>query len=101
MKIPDIRKYCTPALVYFTISMVAIVILFIQNMRDLKSYCLANIECDTYTVILIYIVKVIYVLFWTWLLNLICKSGASWVSWLLVLFPFILFFIILLFFFFV
>ena len=32
------------------------------------------------------------ILFWTWVLNIICKAGYKWVSWLLVLLPFILIF---------
>jgi hypothetical protein len=37
----------------------------------------------------------LYIIFWTWILNLICKSGASVVSWVLVLFPIILMFLII------
>jgi hypothetical protein len=38
----------------------------------------------------IFIVKLLYILFWTWILNLMCKDGHSGISWLLVFLPFIL-----------
>jgi hypothetical protein len=36
-----------------------------------------------------------YILFWTWLLNVICRGGATPFAWFLVLFPFIMMFIML------
>jgi len=39
--------------------------------------------------------KVLYILFWTWVLNLMCKGGYKNVAWFLVLLPFVLFFVVL------
>ena len=44
---------------------------------------------------LVMVGQLIYIAFWTWLLNMICKINTG-ISWLIVLFPFILFFIIFL-----
>jgi hypothetical protein len=44
---------------------------------------------------LVFLVKIIYVLFWTWILNLICKDGHKEIAWFLVLIPFILLFVIM------
>ena len=44
---------------------------------------------------LVFIVKIIYILFWTWVLNLMCKDGHSGIAWFLVLLPFILLFVIM------
>jgi uncharacterized membrane protein len=38
----------------------------------------------------------VIILFWTWVLNLMCKDGHSEVAWFLVLLPFVIFFMILL-----
>jgi hypothetical protein len=38
----------------------------------------------------VFFVKLVYILFWTWILNLICGSGHPGVAWFLVLIPFIL-----------
>jgi hypothetical protein len=44
--------------------------------------------------ILIHLVHLVYLVFWTWVLNLICKAGYKWISWVLVLAPFVLAFFI-------
>ena len=44
---------------------------------------------------LVMVGQLIYIAFWTWLLNMICKINTG-ISWAIVLFPFILFFIIFL-----
>jgi hypothetical protein len=59
-------------------------------------YCLGSYACNTPNTFTIFILKVIYVLFWTWVLNLICKDGHTGISWFLVLIPFILLFAIVL-----
>jgi hypothetical protein len=86
---------CTPAYVYLVISVIALVVMIFQNMGSRSLYCLGMYECDTENVTLIFLVKIIYVIFWTWILNLICKQGYTAVSWFLVLLPFLLFFILL------
>jgi len=44
---------------------------------------------------LIFIVKIVYILFWTWVLNLICRAGVPILAWALVLIPFVLMFILI------
>ena len=91
----SLRKMCTPAFVYFMISMFTIFVMFFQNMNNLDVYCLGDYACNTSSVAMVFFVKIIYVLFWTWILNIICKSGATWVAWLLVLIPYVLLFVLL------
>ena len=43
----------------------------------------------------IFIVKILYILFWTWILNLICRDGHANIAWFLVLVPFILVFLMM------
>ena len=86
---------CTPAYVYLVISVIALVVMIFQNMGSKQVYCLGLYECDTQNVTMIFTIKILYVLFWTWILNLICNQGYTAVSWILVLLPFILFFILL------
>ena len=40
-------------------------------------------------------VKLLYILFWTWILNLMCKAGATEIAWFLVLLPLIIFFLLI------
>jgi len=96
MDLVGIRKLCTPALIYLVLSMLTLAVMALQNIFNVDTYCLGNFECQTTNAIwLIFVIKFIYVLFWTWILNLICKAGYTNVSWFLLLIPYILFFVII------
>ena len=90
-----LKELCKPALVYFIISIVALVFVLFQNLGDNNSYNVGTFSCRVPNTAVIFIVKFIYVLFWTYVLNLICKDGHTELSWLLVLLPWILLFVII------
>jgi len=94
MNLVGIRKLCTPAYVYLVISMIAVLVMWIQNYYNVDVYCLGEYSCKISTY-LVFIIKIVYIIFWTWILNLVCESGATYIAWFLVLFPYILFFILL------
>jgi len=91
----SIKDLCPPAALYFIISILAMTILVLQNLGNSNSYTIGNFSCRVPNTTLIFIIKLIYILFWTWILNLICKDGHVGISWLLVLFPWILLFVII------
>lgn len=91
--IEDIRKMCTPAIVYLTISVVGIIVLLLQNLGNRNKYCVGNYSCDVPNTVLMFVLKVLGVAVWTYILNAICRAGYVSVSWFLVLLPFILFFV--------
>jgi len=68
-------KLCDPAKLYIVLAIVSIIIDLFEKM-------------PFYTLVL----KAIFVLFWTWVLNYLCAKGYKYVSWFLVLFPFIVMF---------
>ena len=72
-----LSQLCTPAYIYFIIYMLMIVITAIQNMGNSKKYCLGMFSCAVPSVLAIFVVKIIYIFFWTWVLNLICKDGQT------------------------
>ena len=86
---------CSPSLVYFVISVLAVLMMIIQNLGNSTKYNLGNFSMNVPSVTLVFIVKIMYILFWTWILNLICKDGHKEIAWLLVLLPFILLFVII------
>lgn len=90
-----LKELCTPALLYFIISVLALVFLLLQNLGDNNSYHVGSYSCRVPNTAVVFIIKLIYILFWTYVLNLICKDGHSGLSWLLVLFPFVLFFVVI------
>jgi hypothetical protein len=90
-----LKKLCTPAYVYLVISVVSILVLMFQNGGNTNTYCVGSFECPVANTSLIFLGEIIYVIFWTFILNLICKSGYKNISWFLVLLPFVLFFVLL------
>lgn len=89
----NIRNWCTPAYFYFIISIIAILIMSIQNYGNTNVYCLGDYTCGVTSTFIIFVIKVLYVLFWTWILNLLCKNGYESVSWFIFLLPYVIMFI--------
>jgi len=90
-----LKMLCKPALIYFVISMLGLTISIFQNLGNSDIYTLGSFSCNVPSTLLVFIVKIIYILFWTWILNLICKDGNKMISWVLVLFPFIISFVLM------
>ena len=95
-KLPkSIKDLCTPAYLYFIISIVGLLAAMFQNLGNNNSYHLGEFSCRVPNTFLVFVLKLIYILFWSYVLNLICKDGHVGVSWLLVLLPWILLFVIM------
>jgi hypothetical protein len=90
-----LSQLCTPAYIYLLLSAIGIAISAIQNMGNSNIYTLGSYSCHVPSCFVIFIGKVIYILFWTWILNLMCKDGHTGIAWFLVLIPFILLFVIM------
>jgi hypothetical protein len=90
-----LKELCTPAMIYFVISIIALIMVLFQNLGNTDSYNVGSFSCRVPNTALVFIVKLIYVLFWTYVLNLICKDGHTSLSWLLVLLPWILLFVMI------
>ena len=88
---------CRPAYFYLVISLIAMFIMALQNYGNVDVYCLGSYNCQVSSTFIIFAIKILYVVFWTWVLNLMCKTGDTTLSWIFVLFPFVLFFVILFF----
>jgi hypothetical protein len=90
-----LKQLCTPAALYFVISMIGLVMVIFQNLGNSDSYNMGSFSCRVPNTMLVFVVKFIYIVFWTYVLNLICKDGHVGLSWLLVLLPFILLFVLM------
>lgn len=90
-----LSQLCTPAYVYFVVSLFAIALSAIQNIGNHNKYTVGMYSCWVPSCLAVFGFKAIYVLFWTWILNLMCKDGHRNIAWLLVLLPFILFFVVI------
>ena len=81
---------CTPAYVYLVISVITIVVMAIQSLTSSGLYCAGTLTCNSSNLYLLFFMKILYVAFWTWLLQLMCKKISPILSWILVLGPFVL-----------
>jgi hypothetical protein len=91
----SLKELCSPAMLYFIISIIALILVLFQNLGNSDSYNVGTFSCRVPNTAVVFIVKFIYVLFWTYVLNLICKDGHTGLSWLLVLLPWILLFVMI------
>ena len=91
----DFRNLCTPAFIYLFISVLAFIIIAIQNFGNTTRYCVGAYECFLPNTFVMFVFKAVYILFWTFILNSLCKAGYKAISWFLVLLPIILLFVIL------
>ena len=72
------KSLCLPSKIYFVLSFIGIVV------------CILSPSIFGELTLLVHLFHIVYVVFWTWVLNLICKAGYKWISWVLVLAPFLL-----------
>jgi hypothetical protein len=90
----DLTNLCTPSMVYFIISLVALILLGIQNLTgNDNTLCIGSFKCNVGNKMLILLLNAIYILFWTFIFDLMCKAGYSELSWFIVFIPIILFFL--------
>ena len=91
----DLRKMCTPATLYFVISLLFLIIIGVSNLNDSERLCVGDYSCYVGNNTLVFLLNGIYILFWTFVLDLMCKNGYTSLSWIVLLLPFILSFAIL------
>jgi hypothetical protein len=91
----SLKELCTPAFFYFVVSMVSLIVMVLGNLGNTSKFNLGFFSVYVPNVTFIFIVQFIYILFWTWILNLICKDNRKGFAWFLVLIPFILSFLLL------
>ena len=91
------KSLCTPSKFYLVISAILGGLLLAQNLLhgDVTELCVGSYTCDISHIGVFFVFKILYILFWTWVLNLLCKHGLKSLSWFLVLVPFVLFALLL------
>lgn len=89
MEFVGLKNLCKPASIYLTISLIAFFIMLIQNTGSRNVYCLGTYKCDTSSTSFIFVLKAVYIVFWTWILNIMCNRGYTSIAWFLAILPFI------------
>ena len=90
------NSLCTPAQLYLGLSVLAVLSQCYQNIGNPNVFACGLMKASSPINNVFYIVfEVLYVLGWTYLLNILCKKGYNKLSWLLVLLPLIAMFVII------
>lgn len=92
MGIAGLKNLCTPSYLYLILSLFLLGAMAFQNFGYANRYCVGIHSCNVPSTIMVFVIKFMYILFWTWILNLICRAGAPHLAWFLFIFPFILLF---------
>ena len=91
----DLLKLCTPATIYFVISLLGLILLGVSNLGNEDRLCLGEYNCRVESNTVVFVLNAVYILFWTFILDLMCKNGYTSISWFILLIPFIIYFILL------
>ena len=67
----NFSKLCSPAMIYFVLAMIALIIGFFTNFS-----------------IISLLVNGFFIMIWAWFLNFLCSKGYKTISWILVILPF-------------
>ena len=84
-----IKALCTPAYIYLIISIIAIIVAMFQNVGRTRTYTFCGYTMNVDNTGLIFLIQGIVVVFWTIVLDSLCKNGFTQLSWLLLALPFI------------
>ena len=68
-----VSSLCTPAMIYFVISIIYLIINIFTNFNIMSM-----------------VIRLLVILVWTWLLNFLCTKGFTVISWLLIIVPFLM-----------
>ena len=86
-------RLCRPSRFYLILSFVSLLLITIQNVQTPGKLCLGSYSCTNNNVPGYLLGSALYILFWNWILDVICK-GSPTLSWIIVLLPFIAMFIL-------
>ena len=91
----QIKKLCTPAMVYFLISISTLFMMIFSNRNSVSTLCMGEYKCHVESLFFIYIVKLAYLFIVTIILDSLCKNGYKSISWFLLLLPLLFYFVLL------
>lgn len=81
------NKLCSPSLLFLVVSIVILVISFFQNISFRSSLSLGKVKNEIHMTAFVYLFVGIAIIFWTFLIDKMCKLGYKQVSWGLFVVP--------------
>ena len=95
--INKVQSLCTPAFIFFILSVLSLFVMLFDNLENTHSYCFGNVSCNVANTSMVFIVKIVFIVAWTWFLDILCSRGYERVSWFIVLLPYIMLLLVLMF----
>ena len=86
---------CSPAHLYLVVSIFFLLVAMFQNYGLDKELCLGNYSCAVSNTAGLLIGQLLYVIFWTFILNALCNADHKYAAWLIVILPCLLTLILL------
>lgn len=86
------NKLCQPAKFYLVMSIVYYILILLQNIGSPDRFYLGSYSCSHSNPGILLLINGLFILLWTWLLNLICGINKT-ISWIIVFFPIFVLFI--------
>ena len=85
-----LNKLCMPAYLYFVISIVFFICALVVNIAETTQYKLGTMVFSGVNTALIFVLKLVFILIVTWVLNFVCCAGYTNVAWVLFFLPYII-----------
>ena len=82
---------CNPARVYLVVSIIMFIVMVFQNYGQIDIYCLGKLRCEAPNLYMIFIIKILYTIFWTVIIQLLCNAKQPLLAWALVIYPILLY----------
>lgn len=82
-----LTKLCSPSLLFLVVSIVILLISFFQNISFRSSLSLGKVKNEIHMTAFVYVLVGVAIIFWTFLIDKMCKLGYSKVSWGLFVVP--------------
>ena len=75
----SVKALCPPAHLYLVVSVVMVALLVVQNLfnGNVNEYCVGSYSCNVSNVVLVFALKALYIAFWTFVLDALCKYGLK------------------------
>lgn len=84
---------CPQAKIYLIFSLIMFLSMVFQNLGNVDIYCLGKLRCEAPSLYMIYVIKILYTIFWTVILQLLCGANQSLIAWALLFYPILLYLI--------
>ena len=87
-----VDKLCTPAYFNLVASLTFFILMLVQNIYngDLQELCIGSFSCQVSIVVVLFLLRLLFISFWTFVLNALCDYGFKKLSWFIVIFDFLL-----------